>query len=1013
MKKRGIILVLGIFVISSLIVAFNSYNVSNSIIAENSGETETSFDQTNLPKTSAIDPFEPNNDSGSAFFISEGYYSNLNLSSSTDEDWFYIDVDFDKTLIINLYFSNSNGDINLELYNSTPTLSFLTGSYSATDDESITFLTSYQNLYYFRIFNEANSNYDLEVKIDDRFEPNDVYSNAVYLGLGLYPSLECKDEDWFKFWIVIGQQFTVDLYFTHVASNNIELALWDNFSTFLKDSYSNDDNESITWTAGFSGYYYIQIFNATNNNYDLAIDISGFTEDSYEENDDFGSAKHLDLISYPFLACMDDDWFNFSINKDDQFSVSIYFSHGISDLELQLYNATNDLLWGSYSIENYEHITWTAGYSGDYYIRIYNLGDDNSYTLDIYISGSGEDAFEENDNFGAAIYLDPSHYHDLYCQDDDWFYFRAYPGDQITVDIHFNNDSGNLELELYSEGGSLLAWSYSINDDESVTWFSSSTGESFYYIRINNTGQANYYNLDIKMSYDKYEPNDYRVTAFELNRGSHYNLWCRDDDWYKFKAEIGEQIIVQIYFKDTTMDGDLDLEVKNKIGGPVDGSYSTTDDEFITFTAAYSDDYYYIRVYNKSATDENMYVLVFGGQPELIFQEDFEGALSLEWSGFGGDNYWHVTTRNYSSASHSLWCGNELSGWYDKGFSYTDSIVITDIDLRDYCFAGLYFDCKYTTGMNKDDEIGVAVKVLGEQFYLNPKYTDNDFNILNRPDSTMEWENVSYDLSFFCGYEHVDIIFYFKANDYDNYYEGVMIDNIRIDGMKDDELIGNSLSIEVEDEYYYYISYIDNDAWSNEIFGNGIFWGDAYIKIEIFAIYDMGSYWDVVARFWEPWDDFDDLANTEEVHYKVYKNPLNMKDGADLFIPSNNLGGYLDKADNYDRFDWFGGYDIHHWYDNFRNEHNIEFCYDDFRVHLTYSINGVLVGMRIHKNSADYRLIFEMWRSEKPSSDEGDEEGEEERDAIPGYDIPIFIAIISIISIISAIRIKKLTKNKK
>ena len=59
------------------------------------------------------------------------------------------------------------------------------------------------------------------------------------------------------------------------------------------------------------------------------------------------------------------------------------------------------------------------------------------------------------------------------------------------------------------------------------------------------------------------------------------------------------------------------------------------------------------------------------------------------------------------------------------------------------------------------------------------------------------------------------------------------------------------------------------------------------------------------------------------------------------------------------------------------------------------------------------RLIFEMWRSEKPSSDEGDEEGEEERDAIPGYDIPIFIAIISIMSIISAIRIKKLTKNKK
>ncbi len=625
-------------------------------------------------------------------------------------------------------------------------------------------------------------------------------------------------------------------------------------------------------------------------------------------------------------------------------------------------------------------------------------------------SGSGEDSFEENDNFSAAVYLDPSHYSGLYCQDDDWFYFKAHPGDQIIVDIHFNNNSGNLELELYSDGGSLLAWSYSINDDESVTWFSSSTYERFYYIRINNTGQANYYNLDIKMFHDPYEPNDDRITAVELYRGSHYNLWCRDDDWYKFQADIGEQIIVQIYFEHSGVGDDLNLEVKNDLGGPVAGSYSTTDDEFITFTATYSDDNYYIRVYNQSANDENMYVLVFGGQPELVFEEDFEGSIDYsKWTGFGGDNYWHVTSRNSSPSSptHSLWCGNELTGWYDKGIGvpYTDSIAIIELDLRDYCFAGLYFDFKYTTGMNKDDEIGVAVKVLGEQFYLNPKYTDNDFNILNRYDNTTGWENMSYDLSFFCGYEHVDIIFYFKANDFDNNYEGVMIDNIRIDGIVDDIQIGNSLGIEVEDEYYYYISYIDHDAWNNEIFGRGIFWGDAYIKIEVFAIYDMGSYWDVVARLWEPWDDFDDLANTEEVHYKIYKNPLNMKDGADFFIPYNNLWQYLDKADN---FDWHDNYDIHHWYDNYRNEHNIEFSYDDFRVHLRYSSNGILVGMRIHKSSADYKLIFEMWRSDY--SDKADEEPEDERDAIPGYDILIFIALISIVSIISAIRIKKLTK---
>ena len=75
MKKRGVILVLGIFLISSLIVVFNSYNVSNPIITENSGETEKSFNQNILPKISGNDPFEPNNVFTSAVNIPEGYYS--------------------------------------------------------------------------------------------------------------------------------------------------------------------------------------------------------------------------------------------------------------------------------------------------------------------------------------------------------------------------------------------------------------------------------------------------------------------------------------------------------------------------------------------------------------------------------------------------------------------------------------------------------------------------------------------------------------------------------------------------------------------------------------------------------------------------------------------------------------------------------------------------------------------------------------------------------------------------
>ena len=630
---------------------------------------------------------------------------------------------------------------------------------------------------------------------------------------------------------------------------------------------------------------------------------------------------------------------------------------------------------------------------------------EKSYDQNLLPKTSAIDRFEENDIFDDAWDLPPHYHSGLYCQDDDWFKFWANPGDQITVDIHFNNGSGNLELELYNITNGFLAGSYSNSDIETIIW--SATYPGFYYIKIYNSGQANYYDLDIKFIHDKYEPNNDFSNAVELYRGSHNNLWCKDDDWYKLPVDSDEQIIVQIYFNNDS--GNLDMEIYDYNNNMLWKLNSLTNDELITFTATYSDNYYYIRVYNNSASDENWYKIILGGEPEVIFQEDFEGIFdSSKWSGFGGGNYWHVTSRDYSPSSptHSLWCGNEGSGTYDKGGSYTDSIVIKDLDLRDYCYVGLYFDFNYTTGTATDDEFGVSVKISGEQFYLNPKYTDNDFNLLKRADITMGWENMFYDLSFFSGYEHVDIIFYFKANGINNDNVGVMVDNIRIDGMVDDIQIANSLAIEVEDEYYYYISHIDNDAWSNEIFGRGIFWGDAYIKIEIFAIYNMGSYWDVVARFWEPWDDFDELANTEEVHYKIYKNPLNMKDGADFFIPYNNIWQYLDKADN---FDWYDNYDIHHWSEPVWNEYTIEFSYDNFRVHLRYSVDGILNGMSIQKNYGDNNRIFEMWRTDYEK--EKDEEDEGERDAIPGYDIPIIVTLVSIVSIIYAIKIKK-SRNK-
>jgi len=777
MKKRGVILVLGIFVISSLIVAFNSFNVSNPII--NPGETENKYAQNIIPKAS--DSFEPNNNSGSAALISEGFHSNLNLSDDLDEDWFRIYMDPGKYLIVNIYFSTSNGDINLELYNIS--ISLLAGSYSATDNELITYKVNNPGDYFIRIFNETNSYYDLEVIIDDEFEPNNDFSSAAEISPSGYSSLKCNDDDWFRVWIDSGNHFKFEIHFDNL-SGNLDLQLYDN-------------------------------------------------------------------------------------------------------------NPTPNFLTGSYSMDDYEAVSWTAGYSGYYYIRIFNYGDFNNYDMNVYFI------------------------------------------------------------------------------------------------------------------YDKYEPNDEDWDAIEIYKGYHRHLWCRDDDWYKVWINSGEQLSVDIFFNNDS--GNLDLQLYNNNPTPslLTGSYTPDDDEKISWSTGYSG-YYLIKVYY--VTYENSYNMKIGGQPEIIFEEDFEGLLSPKLIGFGGDNYWHVTSNDSSptSPSHSAWCGNESTGTYNKrsngkDISYKDSITLTGLDLRDYCFAELSMDYIFTSITSSADNMGFSVRVLGEQFYLNPKNTDNVFEVGRSFDKTTGWVNFTYDISFLCGFSHVDIIFYFEADDSDNNYKGLMVDNILITGIKDEKLWGNTLNIEKEDEYYYHISYIDHEAWSR-IFGRELPWYPSYIKLEIFGIYDRGLYWDVVVRFWDSTDDFEELHGTEEITYKVYKNPLNMKDGANFFIPSNEIWRYLDRADNYD---WYNNYDIHHLGDPRWNEYNIEFCYDDFRVHLRYSENGLLMGMNIHEN--DGNKVFEMWRTDYGKEDGEEDEGE--KDAIPGYDIPIVVILVSIVSIIYAIKIKK-SRNK-
>ncbi|GAI80726.1 unnamed protein product [marine sediment metagenome] len=61
------------------------------------------------------DPMEDNDDYGNAWGIIPNYYPNLMIIES-DEDWFKLYLNPGDTIDVYIFFNNSEGDLNLELY---------------------------------------------------------------------------------------------------------------------------------------------------------------------------------------------------------------------------------------------------------------------------------------------------------------------------------------------------------------------------------------------------------------------------------------------------------------------------------------------------------------------------------------------------------------------------------------------------------------------------------------------------------------------------------------------------------------------------------------------------------------------------------------------------------------------------------------------------------------------------------------------------------------------------------
>ena len=356
------------------------------------------------------DNYEENDDPSTAYDLTP--YAGIWLSQingpgiQADDDYYEIYGTAGDTLTIDCVFSHSEGDIDVFLIDSALSVVVISGSVS--DNEYISYDVPTTGTYYIYVFYaNAGNLYDLMWSSsgitpppdDDNYEENDDPSTAYDLtpyegiwlsqidGLGIQ-----LDVDVYEIYVTAGETLTIDCIFSH-DEGNIDIVLIDSALNLVDYSFSETDNEYISYDILTSGTYYIAVGNANaGNSYDLIWDASGITpppgDDNYEENDDMASAYDLPyngtwlstIDGYGIQA--DDDWYAIFARAGDTITIDCVFSHSEGNIDVFLIDSTGSVLTGSTSVTDNEHIEYDIlTTTGIFYILVTYANAGNSYDL--------------------------------------------------------------------------------------------------------------------------------------------------------------------------------------------------------------------------------------------------------------------------------------------------------------------------------------------------------------------------------------------------------------------------------------------------------------------------------------------------------------------------------------------------------------------------------------------------------------------------------------------------------
>jgi len=476
----------------------------------------------------------------------------LSIHSRSDVDWysFWLDQTGTANDFLQIDFSHLDGDLDLELFDDQQLL--VESSESTSDNERIELAGIEGGRNYFVYvggYSGASNDYSLTVSAQPHQFTGDwkETSDNTTLLPEINPGLQltqlsihtAADVDFF--WFLLQSSGTESDYIKahsfQTDSIDLDLVLYDADSEFIREATSTLSNEYLSLDGLDYGWYQVGVFAADNSfvaGSSYTLDLFGPAPadvDRYEPNGLFSEAIPLagatDIRDISITAD-DYDIFSFTIPSAGTSAefVEIQFDHAAGDLELELYDASNNLIDGSYGVTDIERVDFRQLAAGDYQAVVFGTSatDTGEYYLRVvYPPVLSSDAHEDDDQWQDAtdigIIDGRVEYKTLSidaANDDDWFQFQlgdwGIVGDRIELD--FEHERGNLGMVLYEKSGDeFIPIQYADGTTDQETIDLSDLAPISYYLQVYGLGDTNPdYQLTLLQSRtlaaDRFEPND-------------------------------------------------------------------------------------------------------------------------------------------------------------------------------------------------------------------------------------------------------------------------------------------------------------------------------------------------------------------------------------------------------------------------------------------------------------------------------------------------------------------------